>query len=78
MFRPKAMLSRVERDVCQYFWQQERSSRVLAAGHSRLLGRQFLPILFSVPCFRIGMIVALCHISCNCPVEIDRLRMLVR
>ena len=44
---------------------------VLAAGHSRLMGRQFLPTLLSLPGFRIGMIVALCHISGICPVEIE-------
>ena len=47
-------------------------SGVLAVGHSRLIGRQFLPD------FRIGIIIALCHISGICPVEIDRLKMLVR
>ena len=50
----------------------------LAAGHSRLIGRQFLPMLLSLPGFRIGMIIALCYISGICPVEIDRLKMLVR
>ena len=52
-------------------------SSVLAAGHSRLIGRQFLPML-SLPGFTIGMIIALCHISGICPVVIDRLKMLVR
>ena len=51
---------------------------VLAAGHSRLIGRQFLLMLSSLPGFRIGMIIALCHISGICPVEIDILKMLVR
>ena len=51
---------------------------VLAAGHSRIIGRQFLPMLLSLPGFRIGMIIALCHISGICSVEIDRLKMLVR
>ena len=27
VFRPKAMLSRVEMDVCQYFWQQKLFQR---------------------------------------------------
>ena len=54
------------------------SYSVLAAGHSRLIGRQFLPMLLSLPGLRIGMIIALCHISGICPVEIDRLKMLVR
>ena len=53
-------------------------SSITAAGHSRLIGRQFLPMLLSLPGFRIGMIIALCHISGICPVEIDRLKMLVR
>ena len=53
-------------------------SSVLAAGHSTLIGRQFLPMLLSFPGFRIWMIIALCHISENCPVNIDRLKMLVR
>ena len=51
-------------------------SSVLAAGHSRLIGGQFLPML-SLPCFRIGMIIALCHISGICPIGIDRLKMLM-
>ena len=46
-------------------------SSVLAAGHSGLIGRQFLPML-SLPGFRIGMIIALCHISSICQVEVDR------
>ena len=53
-------------------------SSVLAAGHSSLMGRQFLPMLLSLPGFRIGMIIALCHISGICQVEIDRHKMLVR
>ena len=47
------------------------SSGVLAVGHSRLMGRQFSPMLLSFPGFRIGMIIALCHISVIFPVEID-------
>ena len=54
-----------------------RSSSLLAAGHSRLIVRQFLPMLLSLPGFRIGMIIALCRISGICPVEIERLKMLV-
>ena len=53
-------------------------SSVLAAGHSRLIGCQFLPMLLFLPGFRIGMIIVLCHISDICPVEIDILKMLVR
>ena len=49
-----------------------------AAGHIKLMGRQVLPILMSLPSFMIGIIIALCHTSCICPVEIDRLKMLVR
>ena len=52
-------------------------SSVLAAGHSRQIGRQFFPML-SLPDFRIGVIIALCYISGICPVEIVRLKMLVR
>ena len=55
-----------------------RFTSVLAAGHSRPIGRKFLPMLLSLPGFRIGMIFALCHISGISPVEIDRLKMLVR
>ena len=76
VFRPKAMLRRVERDVCQYLGSRSYSS-VLADGRSRLIVRQFLSML-SLPSFMIGMIIALCHISGICPVEIDRLKMLVR
>ena len=53
-------------------------SSVLAAWHSRLIGRLFLPMLLSLPGFMIRMIIALCYISGICPVEIDRLKMLVR
>ena len=53
-------------------------SSVLAAGHSRLIGRQFLPMLLSLSAFSIGMTMALRHISVISPVEIDRLKMLVR
>ena len=53
-------------------------SSVLAAGHSRLIGRQIMPMLLSLHGFRIGMIIALFHITGICPVEIDRLKMLVR
>ena len=35
-------------------------------------------MLLSLQGFRIRMIIALCHISGICPVEIDRLKMLVR
>ena len=51
---------------------------VLASGHSRLIGCQFVPMLLSLPGVRIGMIMALYHMSGICPVEIDRLKMLVR
>ena len=47
-------------------------SSVLAAGHSRLIGNQFLSMLSSLPGFMIEMIIDLCHISGICPVEIDR------
>ena len=77
MFHLNAMLSRVERDMCSILNSRSFSS-VLAAALSRLIGRQFLPMLLSLPGFRIGMIIALCHISGVCPVEIDRLKMLVR
>ena len=53
-------------------------SIILAAGNSRLIGCQFLPMLLSLPGFRIGMIIALCHTSGIYPVEIDRLKMLVK
>ena len=53
-------------------------SSVLVAMHSRLMGRHFLPMLSSMPGFRIGMIISLCLISGICPGEIDSLKMLVR
>ena len=53
-------------------------SSIFTAGHSGLNGHQFLPMFLSLPGFRIRMIIALCHISGICPVEIDRLKMLVR
>ena len=53
-------------------------SCVLIAGHSRQIGRQFLPMLLSVPGSRVGMCHILCHASGIFPDEIDRLKMLVR
>ena len=53
-------------------------SSVLGTGHSRLIGHHFLTMLLFLPSFTIGMIIDLCHISGICPVEIDRLKMLVR
>ena len=47
---------------------------VLGGGRSTLMVRQFLPMLSSLPGFRIGMIIAMCHISGICSVEIDRYR----
>ena len=52
-------------------------SSVLAGGHSRLIGHQFLPWLLSLPGYRIGMINALCHITGICPVEIDNVSEIV-
>ena len=52
-------------------------SSVLGTGPSRLIGRHFLTMLF-LPGFKIGMIIDSCHISGIRPVEIDRLKMLVR
>ena len=66
------------RGMCVSILGSRSFSSVLAAVYSGLIGRQFLSILLSLPCFRIGMIIALCHISGICPVEIDRLKMLVR
>ena len=68
------MLSRVERKVCQYFGQMSFSSG-LAFGNSILMGRQLLPSLSD---FMIGVIIALCHFSGICPVEIDIMKILVR
>ena len=64
--------------MCVSILGSRSSSSILAVGHSKLIGRQFLPMLFSLPVFMIGMIIALCHISGICPVEIDKLKMLVR
>ena len=60
--------------MCVSILGSRSSSSIFAAGHSRLIGRQFLPKLLSSPVFRIGMIIALCHISGICPVEIDILK----
>ena len=71
------MLSRVEMDVCQYFGQQEffqRSSRWAQETNWAPVPADVL----TLPGFRIGMIIALCHFSGICQVEIDRLKMLVR
>ena len=66
--------------MCVSILGSRNFSSVWAAGHSRLIGRQFLPmsLFMSLPGNRIGMIIALCHISGICPVEIDRLKMFVR
>ena len=64
--------------MCVSILDSRSSYSVLAAGHSSLFVRQFLPILFTLPGFLIGMIITLCHISGICPVEINRLKMLVR
>ena len=55
--------------MCHYFGQQEFFQRFFA-GHSRLMGRQYLPMLSSLPGFVIGMIIDFSHISVICPVEI--------
>ena len=64
--------------MCFSIFGSRSFSGALAAGNCRLIGRQFLPMMLSLPGSRIGMIIALCHISGICPVEIDRLKMLVR
>ena len=71
------LVLKTQRDVYQFFGSRSFSS-VLAARHSRLIGRQFLSMLLPFPGFGIGMIINLCHISGICPVEIDRLNMLLR
>ena len=70
VFRPKAMLSTVE------IGSRSLSSD-FAVGNGRLTRRLFLSILLSLSGLGIEMIIALCHISGICPVEIDRLKMLV-
>ena len=57
--------------MCVSIWGSRNFSSVLAAGHSRLIGRQFLTMSLSLLGFRIGMIIALCNISGICPVEND-------
>ena len=64
--------------ICVSILGSRSFSSVLAAGCSRLMGRQFMPLLSSLPGLWIGMIISLCHITGICPVEIDRLKMLVR
>ena len=64
--------------MCVSILGSRSSSSALAGGHSRLIGRQFIPMILSLPSLRIEMIIALCHISSICPVEIDRCKMLVR
>ena len=59
------------------FLGSRRFSCLLAAGHSRLIGRLFLPMSLSLSGLRIGMIIALCHISGICPVEVDISKMFV-
>ena len=57
--------------MCVCIFCSMNFSSVLAAGYSRLIGRQFLLMLLSLPGFGIGMIIALCHVSAMCPVEIE-------
>ena len=64
--------------MCISILGRRRFYCVLDTGHSRLMGRQILPMLLSLPGFGIEKNIALCHISGICPVEIDRLKMLVR
>ena len=64
--------------MCVSILGSRNFSSILAAEHSKLIGRQFLPMLMSVSGTRIGMIIALSNISGICPVEIDRIKMLVR
>ena len=61
--------------MCVSILGSSRFSSVFAAGHSRLMVCQFLPMLSG---FWFGMIIALCHVSGICAVEIDGLMMLVR
>ena len=71
------MLSRFEIDVCKYFWESE-FSRVLAPGHISLIRRKFFPMLSFLDGFVMWMIMDLCHMPGICPVEINRLKILVR
>ena len=64
--------------MCVSIFGSRSFSSDLAAGHNRLIGRQFLPMLSSLPGFWIVMVIALSHMSNICPVEIDRLKILVR
>ena len=43
--------------MCVCIFGNRRLSSVLPIGHSRLIGRQFLPMLSSLPGFMIGMII---------------------
>ena len=63
--------------MCVSIYGSRRFSSEFAAGHSRLMGRLILPILSSWPGYGIWVIIALCNISGICPVEIDRLKILV-
>ena len=64
--------------MCVSILNRRSVSSVLADGHSRLIGRQLLPMLLSLPGLRLGMIIALCHNSGICPVKINGLKTLVR
>ena len=61
--------------MCISIFGSRNFSSVMAAGQCRLIGRQLLPMLLSLPGFGIGMIITLCHTSGICPVEIDRLKL---
>ena len=64
--------------MCVNIFSIRSFSSVMDDGHSRLIGSQFLTMLLTLPGFRFGTIIVLCHISGICPVEIDKLMMLVR
>ena len=64
--------------MCVRIFGSRRFSRVLTAGHSRMMRRQFLPMFSSLPGCGIGMIIVLCHSSGIFSQEIERFKMLVR
>ena len=57
--------------MCVTIMGSRSSSSVLAAEQSKLIGRQFVPMLLSLPGFRIGMTIDMCNNSGICSVDID-------
>ena len=64
-------------EMCVSILGSRSSSCVLSAGHRRLIWRQSCQCCCHCRVLGSGMIIALCHNSVICQVEIDRLKIIV-